>query len=100
MAHVPSDDVSVAERLEHVHGSPLAWGLVVFICGGFIVAGIGLTEATPWLFYLGIGVVVVAALVGWLTHAISKATTRVQPIRHPAELAPQSESGRREEAHS
>jgi hypothetical protein len=105
MAQSPSDDLSVAERLEHVHGGPLAWSLVVFICGGFIVAGIGLIGATPWLFYVGIGIVVVAAIVGWVTHSISAATTRVKPVRKPAELgsssaASNAASASREQAHS
>jgi hypothetical protein len=87
MAQDPNDDLSVGERLEHLHGSPLAWGVVVFVCGGFIVAGFGLIGATPWLFYVGIAVVVVASLVGWLTHSVSAATTRVKPIHNAAQLA-------------
>ncbi|MGH8891302.1 MAG: HGxxPAAW family protein [Acidothermaceae bacterium] len=81
MADQPADDLSVAERLEHVHGGPLAWSLVLVICAGFVAGGIGLIEATPWLFYVGIGVVVVAAIIGWVTHSLSAATTYVKPIR-------------------
>jgi len=87
MAEHSADDLSVGERLEHVHGGPLAWTLVVLICAGFVVGGIGLIEATPWLFYLGVGVVAVATIVGWLTHSLSEATTSVTPIRSARELS-------------
>lgn len=95
MADQPADDVSVAERLEHVHGGPLAWSVVGLICAGFVVAGIGLIEAVVWMFFVGAGVVVVAAIVGWLTHSLSAATTSVTPIRSPRELSTSPENAAR-----
>jgi hypothetical protein len=87
MSHVPADDVSIGEygHSGHIPGRPVSWVVVILVCGGFIAAGFGLTLAQPWLFYIGAGVVVLAVIVGWATHAMSDVTARVEtPARRRA----------------
>jgi hypothetical protein len=77
MSHDP-DSTSVAEFTGHIKGRPVSWVVVVLVCGGFVAAGVGLIAALPWLFFVGVGVVVVAAILGWLTHAMADVTARVE----------------------
>ena len=47
------------------HGStPAAWTAVGVMFLGFLVSGIALPLAQPWLFFVGMGVVVLGAVVG------------------------------------
>lgn len=47
------------------HGhTPAAWTAVGLMFLGFLIAGIALPLALPWLFFVGIGVVVLGAVVG------------------------------------
>ncbi|WP_377272128.1 HGxxPAAW family protein [Peterkaempfera sp. SMS 1(5)a] len=47
------------------HGhTPAAWTGVIICFIGFIVAGMGVVAATPWLFWVGIGVTLAAGVVG------------------------------------
>ena len=88
-----SDDTSIAEHGTalggHVKGKPIAWVAVALICGGFIAGGIGLIEAQPWLFFVGIAVVAVGAILSWATHAMSNVTARVET---PARLVKAAEN--------
>ena len=89
MSHDP-DSTSVAEFSGHIKGRPVSWVVVVLVCVGFIAAGVGLIAALPWLFFVGVGVVVVASILGWLTHAMADVTARVETAaskRDAAELA-------------
>jgi hypothetical protein len=76
-SHDP-DSTSVAEFTGHIKGRPVSWVVVILVCGGFIAAGAGLIGALPWLFFVGVGVVVVATILGWLTHAMADVTARVE----------------------
>lgn len=47
------------------HGStPAAWTAVTIIMVAFLVGGVGVWLDQPWLFWVGIGLVVVGVLVG------------------------------------
>lgn len=87
MSHVPADDVSIGEygHSGHIPGRPVSWVVVVLVCVGFIAAGFGLTLAQPWLFYVGIGLVLLAVIIGLATHAMADVTGRVEtPARRRA----------------
>jgi len=60
-----------AEDDGHIRGRPISWAVVTVVIIGFIVAGIGLIVATPWVFYLGAGLVAAGTLIGWATHAMA-----------------------------
>jgi hypothetical protein len=47
------------------HGStPAAWTAVTIIMVAFLVGGIGVVAAQPWLFWVGVALVVVGLVVG------------------------------------
>ena len=47
------------------HGStPAAWTAVTIIMVAFLVGGIGVVAALPWLFWAGVALVVVGLAVG------------------------------------
>ena len=47
------------------HGNtPAAWTAVSIMFVGFLLAGLALPFSLPWLFFVGLGVVVIGAVVG------------------------------------
>ena len=47
------------------HGStPAAWTAVTIIMVAFVIGGVGVIVAQPWLFWAGVGLVVVGIIVG------------------------------------
>jgi len=49
----------------NTHGStPAAWTAVTIIMIAFLVGGIGVVAALPWLFWTGVAIVVVGIVVG------------------------------------
>jgi hypothetical protein len=47
------------------HGNtPAAWTAVTIMFFGFLISGFALPLSLPWLFFVGLGVVVVGAVVG------------------------------------
>jgi hypothetical protein len=47
------------------HGStPAAWTAVTIIMVAFVIGGVGVGVAQPWLFWAGVGLVVVGIIVG------------------------------------
>jgi hypothetical protein len=47
------------------HGNtPAAWTAVTIMFVGFLLSGIALPLELPWLFFVGLGVVVLGAVVG------------------------------------
>jgi hypothetical protein len=47
------------------HGNtPAAWTAVSIMFVGFLIAGLALPFDLPWLFFVGLGVVVIGAIVG------------------------------------
>lgn len=53
------------------HGqTPAAWAAVVIITIGFLVGGIAIVLAQPWLFWVGSGVIVIGGLAGWILRAM------------------------------
>jgi hypothetical protein len=48
---------------EHGH-TPAAWTAVTIVLIGFVVGGLALILAQPWLAFVGIGIIVLGGLVG------------------------------------
>jgi hypothetical protein len=48
----------------HHGNTPAAWTAVTIMFVGFLIAGFALPLELPWLFFVGIGVVVVGAVTG------------------------------------
>ncbi|HEX2498726.1 MAG: HGxxPAAW family protein [Actinomycetes bacterium] len=48
---------------DHGH-STAAWTAVVLALAGFVVGGAALILAEPWLFYVGVGLLVLAVVAG------------------------------------
>jgi len=76
MSHVPNADLEVDENFGHIHARPVSWVVVFLVCAGFLVAGIGLIAATPWVFWVGAGVVAAGTILGWVTHAMADLAAR------------------------
>ena len=60
-------DAQTSQSWEHeeYHGKPAAWVAVSIIIVGFIIGGIALPIGpTWWLFWTGVGIVVLGAIVG------------------------------------
>jgi hypothetical protein len=95
MAESRAEDFSVQEKFDqaHVPSRPIAWVMVAIIVIGSIVGGVALIVAQPWLFYVGAGIVVFGAILGWATHALRETAPEVVPVdRHSA--VPESMGGR------
>lgn len=90
MSQSPADDLSIGERLHdgHIAGRPISWVVVGMVAGGFLVGGIGLIVALPWLVIASLSVVAAGGLLGWLTHAMADTTPRVET---PTRLAKATE---------
>ena len=62
--------VGFDQHTAHARGRPIAWIVVAVIIAGTCVSGISLIVAAPWLFWTGVGVVVVGVILGRTTHAM------------------------------
>ena len=50
-------------KAEHGH-TPAAWTAVTIVLIGFVVGGVAVIVAQPWLAFVGIGIVVLGGIVG------------------------------------
>jgi hypothetical protein len=58
------------------HGNtPAAWTSVTVMFVGCLVAGISIPLALPWLFFVGIGIVAVGAIVGKVMQMMGMGST-------------------------
>lgn len=58
------------------HGNtPAAWTAVTIMFVGFLLSGIALPLELPWLFFVGLGVVVVGAVVGKVMQMMGMGST-------------------------
>lgn len=58
------------------HGNtPAAWTAVAVMFVGFLIAGLSLPFDLPWLFFVGIGVVIVGAVVGKVMQMMGMGST-------------------------
>ena len=71
MSHVSNEDLDPSENFGHIRARPVSWVVVFLVCAGFLVAGIGLIAATPWVFWVGAGVVAAGTILGGVTHAMA-----------------------------
>jgi hypothetical protein len=80
MAEARAEDFSVQEKFDsaHVPSRPIAWVMVAIIVVGTIVGGVALIVALPWLFYVGAGIIVFGAILGWSTHALRETSASVE----------------------
>lgn len=62
--------VGFDQHYAHARGRPIAWVVVAVIIAGTCVCGISLIVAAPWLFWAGVGIVVVGIVIGRVTHAM------------------------------
>ena len=72
------ESTAVAEWNGHIKGRPISWVVVALVCAGFLAAGIGLVASRPWLFFVGVGLVALGAILGGITHAMADVTARVE----------------------
>jgi hypothetical protein len=77
MSDPPADDLGVDEHFGHIKARPVSWVVVILVCGGFLVTGIGLIAANPVVFWIGAGVVAVGTVLGGVTHAMADVTSQV-----------------------
>ncbi|MDQ1485310.1 MAG: hypothetical protein QOJ62_1003 [Actinomycetota bacterium] len=77
MSEESSGDLSIREKAGHIEARPISWIVVVIVSVGFLVGGVALVVAQPWLFFVGIGVALFGAILAWVTHAMSDVTARV-----------------------
>jgi hypothetical protein len=68
----------------HDRGRPIAWVVVAVIVAGTCIGGASLIAAAPWLFWTGVGVVIVGVVLGRVTHAMRDQTP---PFPGPSSLA-------------
>jgi hypothetical protein len=59
----------------HHGNTPAAWTSVTIMFVGFLIAGFALPFAVPWLFFVGIGVVIVGAIVGKVMQMMGMGST-------------------------
>jgi hypothetical protein len=76
MSHVSNEDLDLSENFGHIRARPVSWVVVFLVCAGFLVAGIGLIAATPWVFWVGAGVVAAGTILGGVTHAMADMSGR------------------------
>lgn len=62
--------VGFDQHSAHARGRPIAWIVVAVILAGTCTGGISLIMAAPWLFWTGVGVVVVGIILSRATHAM------------------------------
>ena len=68
------------------HGHTLAaWTAVSLMFVGFLLAGIALPLAQPWLFFVGLGIVDVGAVVGKVMQMMGMGQTVTYKDGHDAE---------------
>ncbi len=68
------------------HGNtPAAWTAVTIMFVGFVVAGIALPVAQPWLFFVGIGLIVLGVVVGKVMQMMGMGQT----VTYKDEAAPE-----------
>ena len=66
------------------HGNtPAAWTAVSIMFVGFLLAGLALPFELPWLFFVGLGVVVIGAVVGKVMSMMGMGSDQDQPDRRP-----------------
>ncbi len=78
MPDLPPDDLGIDEHFGHIQARPVSWVVVLLVCAGFLVAGIGLIAANPVVFWIGVAVVAAGTILGGVTHAMADVTARVE----------------------
>jgi hypothetical protein len=66
----------------HHGNTPAAWTAVTIMFVGFLISGLALPFELPWLFFVGIGVVVVGAVVGKVMQMMGMGSTASDQDAH------------------
>lgn len=68
------------------HGNtPAAWTAVTIVFVGFVVGGIALPLQAPWLFFVGVGLIVLGVVVGKVMQMMGMGNT----VAYKDESAPE-----------
>jgi len=59
----------------HHGNTPAAWTAVTIMFFGFLISGLALPLGLPWLFFVGIGVVVAGAVTGKVMQMMGMGST-------------------------
>jgi hypothetical protein len=59
----------------HHGNTPAAWTSVTIMFFGFLIAGLALPFDVPWLFFVGLGVVVIGAVTGKVMQMMGMGST-------------------------
>jgi len=75
------------------HGNtPAAWTSVTIMFVGFLISGLALPFSLPWLFFVGLGVVVIGAVVGKVMQMMGMGSTVTYKDAHDSEYDDRSTS--------
>jgi hypothetical protein len=64
---------------EHGH-TPAAWTAVIIMIVGFLVGAVGVILATPWVSFVGVGIVVVGVVVGKVMQTMGYGKVSLGPV--------------------
>jgi hypothetical protein len=59
----------------HHGNTPAAWTAVTIMFLGFLISGVALPLALPWLFFVGLGIVVLGVVVGKVMQMMGMGST-------------------------
>ena len=63
------------------HGNtPAAWTAVIIMIVGFLVGAAGVIMATPWVAFVGVGIIVVGVVVGKVMQTMGYGKLSVGPV--------------------
>jgi hypothetical protein len=66
------------------HGhTPAAWTLVIIVLFGSSVSGLAVIIAQPWLFFVGLGVIVIGCIVGKVMQMMGLGSPTAASPRRP-----------------
>lgn len=83
------------------HGNtPAAWTAVGIMFVGFLVSGIALPLESPWLFFIGLAVVVAGAVVGKVMQMMGMGSTVTYKDERDPDYEEQHESGHHRPDHN
>jgi hypothetical protein len=56
------------------HAPVLGWIVVAVIAAGFLIGGISLIYSAVWLFFIGVGIIVIGIIWSWSTHIVARSS--------------------------
>jgi hypothetical protein len=77
-AAISGGDVPSSHQDNHGQ-TPAAWTTVTIVMVAFVVGAVGILISTPWVFWVGVGLVVLAVIVGKVMSMMGLGDDEVQP---------------------